>query len=84
MTQHIMMVDDLDVIMPGMDGVDLTRRFRAQADTAAIPIVMLTVHDRVSEHIKGIWAGATAYLVKPIAPAALIQGLHEVLALPVT
>jgi CheY-like chemotaxis protein len=74
----------LDVMMPGMDGYDLTRRFRAQADTASIPIVMLTAHARVSDHMNGILAGATAYLVKPIAPSALIQGLREVLPLPVT
>jgi two-component system phosphate regulon response regulator PhoB len=73
----------LDVMMPEVDGFDVTRRLRAQQDMAATPIVMLTAHARVSDHMKGILAGATAYLVKPIAPAELVQTLREVLAVPV-
>jgi DNA-binding response OmpR family regulator len=70
-------------MMPEVDGFDVTRRLRAQQDMAATPIVMLTAHARVSDHMKGILAGATAYLVKPIAPAELVQTLREVLAVPV-
>ena len=53
-----------DVEMPGMDGYDLTRNVRATPALAHLPIVVVTTHDRPDERLKGLAAGADAYLAK--------------------
>ncbi len=70
----------LDVMMPGLNGYEVTRQLRAQADTAAIPIVMLTARALPSEQIAGRLAGATSYLVKPVTPSVLVKTVQEILA----
>lgn len=70
----------LDVMMPGVDGYEVTRQLRAQPDTAAVPIVMLTARALPSEQVTGILAGATSYLVKPVTPSVLVKTVQEILA----
>lgn len=70
----------LDVMMPGLDGYEVTRQLRAQPDTAAVPIVMLTARALPSEQVTGILAGATSYLVKPVTPSVLVKTVQEILA----
>ena len=53
----------LDVTMPGMDGLAVTRRLRAKG--LAVPILLLTARDALSERVAGLDAGADDYLVKP-------------------
>ena len=53
-----------DVEMPGMDGYDLTRHVRAMPSLAHLPIVVVTTHDRPDERLRGLEAGADAYLAK--------------------
>jgi two-component system, OmpR family, response regulator MprA len=53
----------LDVAMPGMDGLAVTRRLRAKG--VAVPILLLTARDALSERVAGLDAGADDYLVKP-------------------
>ena len=53
----------LDVAMPGMDGLAVTRRLRAKG--LAVPILLLTARDALSERVAGLDAGADDYLVKP-------------------
>jgi two-component system response regulator MprA len=53
----------LDVAMPGMDGLAVTRRLRAQG--LPVPILLLTARDALSERVAGLDAGADDYLVKP-------------------
>jgi chemotaxis protein histidine kinase CheA len=53
-----------DVEMPGMDGYELTRHVRAIPALAHLPIVVVTTHDRPDERLKGLEAGADAYLAK--------------------
>ncbi|WP_426592568.1 response regulator transcription factor [Cellulomonas sp. McL0617] len=55
----------LDVLMPGMDGLDVCRRVRAGGDQT--PILMLTARDLVEDRVAGLDAGADDYLVKPFA-----------------
>jgi putative two-component system response regulator len=62
----------LDVVMPGMDGYDLCRRFRAQAHTRDTPILFLTVRSNVVDEEKGFAAGGVDYLTKPISPPILL------------
>lgn len=53
-----------DVEMPGMDGMALTRHVRANPHTSHIPVVMLTTRDRSEDRLRGLEAGADAYVTK--------------------
>jgi len=53
-----------DVEMPGMDGYELTRHVRAVPALAHLPVVVVTTHDRPDERLRGLQAGADAYLAK--------------------
>ena len=64
----------LDVMMPGVDGLEVCRRLRAAGDRT--PILMLTARDAVPDRVAGLQAGADDYLVKPFAVSELIARLH--------
>ena len=55
----------LDVAMPGLDGLAVTRRVRAKG--LAVPILLLTARDAIPDRVAGLDAGADDYLVKPFA-----------------
>jgi len=61
----------LDLTLPGMDGLQVCERLRAQADRH-IPILMLTARDTLDDKLKGFVAGADDYLVKPFAAEELL------------
>jgi two-component system response regulator MprA len=54
----------LDVLMPGIDGLEVCRRLRESGD---MPILMLTARDEIADRVEGLDAGADDYLVKPFA-----------------
>jgi CheY-like chemotaxis protein len=56
----------LDLQLPGMDGLELTRRLRANAPTRAVPIVAVTAYAMKGDEDKARDAGCDGYLVKPI------------------
>lgn len=60
----------LDVAMPAMDGLSVTRRLRDRG--LPTPILMLTARDAVADRVAGLEAGADDYLVKPFAVAELV------------
>lgn len=61
----------LDVGLPGLDGLRLCERLRAQADRH-VPVLMLTARDALEDKLQGFRAGADDYLVKPFAGAELV------------
>ena len=61
-----------DVEMPGLDGIELTRRLRAQAHTAAVPILLLSANNRPAVIIQALEANADDYLLKPFRPQELL------------
>jgi len=69
----------LDVMMPDMDGYEVTRRMRANKKTAHIPIIMFTAKTLVGDKVAGFQAGADDYLTKPIHPAELSSRVEAVL-----
>ena len=69
----------MDVVMPGMNGFQATRKISKNADTADIPIVMVTTKDQRTDKEWGLRQGATAYLVKPVQKKELIEKINEVL-----
>ena len=70
----------LDVMMPDMDGYEVTRMLRKNPETAHIPILMFTARAEVEDKITGYEAGVDDYLTKPIHPADLVAHLRSVLA----
>jgi len=64
----------LDVMLPGLDGFDVTRRLRREG--CAVPILMLTGRDAVSDVVKGLNLGADDYLTKPFSLKVLIARLE--------
>jgi CheY-like chemotaxis protein len=69
----------MDVRLPGMDGVELTRRLKATPHLATIPIVMMTGDARRETLISSMEAGAAAFVVKPVTRAALEAKLEKLI-----
>ena len=67
----------LDVLMPGMDGLEVCRRLRAAGDRT--PVLMLTARDAVADRVQGLDAGADDYLVKPFALEELLARVRVLL-----
>jgi len=69
----------LDVMMPGMDGLEVCRALRADAETAAVPIIMLTARAEESDRIVGLELGADDYITKPFSPNEVIARVRALL-----
>ena len=70
----------LDIMMPDLDGFEVTRRLRKLPETADIPILMFTAKSQVEDKVTGYEAGADDYLTKPIHPAELTAHLRALLS----
>jgi two-component system response regulator MprA len=68
----------LDIMMPGLDGLEVCRRLRAEGWTE-LPILMLTAKDAVPDRVAGLDAGADDYLVKPFAFDELLARIRALL-----
>jgi two-component system response regulator PrrA len=67
----------LDVMMPGLSGVEVIRRLRAAGQD--LPICVLSARDEVADRVEGLRAGADDYLVKPFELEELVARLHALL-----
>jgi two-component system response regulator MprA len=66
----------LDVMLPGLDGIEVCRRLRAAGDA---PILMLTARDATADRVRGLDSGADDYLVKPFAYEELLARVRALL-----
>jgi DNA-binding response OmpR family regulator len=69
----------LDVMMPKLDGYELTRRIRAEAALSSIPVILLTARSQESDIDRGFEVGADDYLKKPFNPDELVARVRAVL-----
>jgi DNA-binding response OmpR family regulator len=69
----------LDVSMPKLNGIEVTRRLRAQEETSAIPIILLTASVQDADVESGFAAGATDYVRKPFSPMELVARVQAAL-----
>jgi CheY-like chemotaxis protein len=70
----------MDVAMPGMDGWEATRILKADAATAAIPIIALTAHAMAEDRRRAEEVGCDGYLSKPVEPRRVVQEVERLLA----
>jgi len=69
----------MDIQLPKLSGLDATRKLRAEAATAATPIVTITSFALSGDDQKAKEAGATAYLAKPYSPFDLLNLIRKIL-----
>lgn len=69
----------LDLMLPGMDGMEVCRRIKKSSETEDIPIVMLTAKGEDADIITGLEVGADDYVTKPFSPKVLIARARAVL-----
>ncbi len=69
----------LDLMLPGMNGIELCRRFRKEPQTKKTPIIMLTAKVTESDKIQGLETGADDYIVKPFSVKEVLARVRAVL-----
>lgn len=69
----------MDVVMPNLNGFQATRTISKNADTAHIPIILVTTKDQETDRVWGMRQGAKAYVTKPIKEEELLKALQEFL-----
>jgi two-component system cell cycle response regulator len=74
----------LDVMIPGMNGLEVCRRLRAGSKTAHLPIILVTALDRPADRVRGLEAGADDFLTKPVDEIALIARVRSLARLKFT
>jgi twitching motility two-component system response regulator PilH len=70
----------MDIVMPGLNGFQATRQLTKGADTAHIPVVIVTTKDQETDRVWGRRQGASGYLVKPVAEEELLKTIEAVMA----
>jgi two-component system alkaline phosphatase synthesis response regulator PhoP len=69
----------LDLMLPGIDGLEVTRRLRERSGTKGTPIIMLTAKGEEADIVAGLELGADDYVTKPFSPRILIARVKAVL-----
>ena len=70
----------IDIMMPGMSGLDLCRELRRAPVGAAVPVILLTAKAQEGDVERGFAVGADDYVVKPFSPRELVRRVQAVLA----
>ncbi|MDO5699743.1 MAG: response regulator [Dermatophilus congolensis] len=70
----------LDIMMPGLSGLDVLRKIREDDRTRTVPVILLTARSRDTDVDVGFEAGATDYVIKPFSPRELVHRVGSVLA----
>ncbi len=70
----------MDIVMPGMNGFQATRKLTHDPRTSDIPIIMITTKDQETDKIWGMRQGAVEYIVKPIGQKELVEKIKTVMA----
>jgi two-component system phosphate regulon response regulator PhoB len=69
----------LDLMLPGMDGLDVCKTIRNTPETRHLPIIMLTAKGEEADIVSGLEIGADDYIVKPFSPRVLVARIRAVL-----
>ena len=69
----------LDLMLPGMDGLEVCKQLKKEQRTAGIPVIMLTAKAQESDKVIGLELGADDYVTKPFSPRELIARIKAIL-----
>src|SRR3546814_2889759 len=69
----------LDWMIEGLSGIEVCRRLRRRAETANVPIIMLTARGEEADRVRGLETGADDYVTKPFSPRELVARVGAVL-----
>ena len=69
----------LDLMLPGVDGLEVCRTLKADSDTAHVPVIMLTAKGEEADIVAGLELGADDYVTKPFSPRILVARVRAVL-----
>ncbi|RMD59341.1 MAG: response regulator, partial [Nitrospirae bacterium] len=69
----------LDLMLPGLDGMEVCRQLKSNIDTRQIPIIMLTAKGEEADIVAGLEIGADDYVTKPFSPKVLIARVRATL-----
>ena len=72
----------LDLMLPGIDGLEVCRQLKGNPETRETPILMLTAKDGEADIVTGLEMGAADYVCKPFSPRVLMARIHAVLRRP--
>jgi twitching motility two-component system response regulator PilH len=70
----------MDIVMPGLNGFQATRQLSKDAETSAIPVIIVTTKDQETDKVWGKRQGARDYLTKPVDESVLLSTINTVLA----
>lgn len=79
LAKHKVSIVLLDIMMPGMDGLDVCKHIRANEATAKIPVIFLTARSAEVDQIIGLELGADDYVQKPVSPRVLVARVKSIL-----
>jgi two-component system, OmpR family, alkaline phosphatase synthesis response regulator PhoP len=77
--QHLPDLVILDLMLPGLDGLEVCRRLRRAPETRALPIIMLTARSEEADRVEGLDQGADDYVTKPFSPNELVARVASLL-----
>lgn len=69
----------MDVVMPGLNGFQATRKIARNPATASIPVIFVTTKDQETDKIWGMRQGAAAYITKPVDKGTLLSSISQAL-----
>lgn len=70
----------MDIELPGIDGLELTRQLKSEPSTAAIPVIAITAHAEALHRHASFAAGCESFLAKPVRPVTLVAEVRRHLA----
>src|SRR5690606_25398446 len=70
----------MDIVMPGLNGLQATRQLTKDPETMPIPVIIVTTKDQETDRVWGKRQGASGYLVKPVPEATLLSEIASVMA----
>jgi len=77
--EHVPDLVVIDVMMPKLDGYEVTRRLRSEEATRRVPVILLTSRSQEADITSGFASGADDYLTKPFSPDELVARVRAVL-----
>ncbi len=67
----------MDVVMPGMNGFQVTRKLSSDQTTHSIPVIFVSIKNSEADRVWGMRQGATAYVTKPVNPEDLLAAISD-------